>query len=67
MAQRMGDHVRGVTGFPQLQPRAHALLQIGDDFVGNTALDIADRGHFSVSFGFEAQRCTPVPFLRLMT
>ena len=51
MAERAGDPASGVLGVPWPHPGAGALLQVGDDFVGDPAVNVRAVGG-GVGFGF---------------
>jgi hypothetical protein len=38
MAKRAGDFAGGVLGVPRPVPRAHALLKVGNDAVGDAGI-----------------------------
>jgi len=44
VTERAGDAPDGMVGVPWLHPRADALLKVGDDFVGDPAVDIRAGG-----------------------
>jgi hypothetical protein len=45
----------------RFQPGAHALPEVGDDLVGDPAIDVLDLGPVSVSFGYEVRNREPLP------
>jgi ferritin-like metal-binding protein YciE len=45
----------GVVGAPRLVPGANALLQVGNNLVGDAAVNVTDLAHRLVSFGLGLQ------------
>ena len=51
MAQRASDPAGGMLAAPRFQPGAHALLEVGNDLVGDPAVDVLDLGHVLFPLG----------------
>lgn len=51
MPQGPGDLPGGVVGVPRLEPRPHAALKVGDDFLGDSAVNVRVHGAASFALG----------------
>src|SRR6202035_3136607 len=60
MTQRTGNLAGGVLRAPWPVPGANALLHVGDNLVGDAAVNVTDFGHgpFSFGLGFAAAAAT---------
>ncbi len=62
MTQGAADPPGGVFGVPRPQPRPHALLKVGNNFLGDSGVNVRVHGENSLSLFlvFQGCECNPV-------